>query len=135
MFDHILNAALTEDIAYAAQGAMRVPRENGRPALLVAVEPLPRIETPVASLQAAAIVRIIDPCDHANAGNVHSLLFGFTERELRVADLLLAGHSIETIANVLTISPATVRIHLRALFRKTDTNRQSDLVELLLRVT
>jgi DNA-binding CsgD family transcriptional regulator len=131
----IILDALATDIGTAVEGAMRIPRHNGRPGLLLAVEPLPKIETPVGALQAAAIVRIIDPCDHINANEVHALLFGLTERELQVADLLLAGHSIETVANLLAISPATVKIHVRALFRKTDTNRQSDLVELLLRVT
>jgi DNA-binding CsgD family transcriptional regulator len=131
--DRIVAGAISRDVA-GVQGAMRIPRFEDQSSLLLAVEPLPRSETPVGSLQAAAIVRIIDPGDHPNANEIHSLLFGLTERELQVADLLLAGHSRETIANLLAISPATVKMHVRALFQKTDTHRQSDLVDLLLRV-
>jgi DNA-binding CsgD family transcriptional regulator len=134
-FMRVLRDPLAPEVVRSTQGALRIPKANGRDSLLLAIEPLPRLPTAVAALQAAAIVRIVDPREHRKAGAIHATLFGLTERELEIADLLLSGHSPESIGNVLEISPATVRVHLRSLFRKTDTARQSELVDLLVRVS
>lgn len=60
-------------------------------------------------------------------------LFGLTEAELRVAEALLCGNSLVEIANTLNRSRETVKTHLNALFRKTDTRRQGELISLLSR--
>ncbi|WP_297792666.1 helix-turn-helix transcriptional regulator [uncultured Marinobacter sp.] len=60
-------------------------------------------------------------------------LFGLTEAELRVAEALLCGNSLVEIADTLSRSRETVKTHLNALFRKTDTRRQGELISLLSR--
>jgi DNA-binding CsgD family transcriptional regulator len=50
--------------------------------------------------------------------------------EGRVADLLVAGVDVAGIAEQLGISTETVRFYLKAIFRKTGTGRQSELVRL-----
>ena len=59
--------------------------------------------------------------------------FGLTRAELQVAALLAQGKTLLQIAADLGISRATVAFHLRHIFQKTDTNRQAELVAMLLR--
>lgn len=58
--------------------------------------------------------------------------YAFTPAELRVANGLVAGLSLQEIAADGGVALDTVRSHLRALFAKTETHRQPDLVRLLL---
>ena len=58
-------------------------------------------------------------------------LFDLTPAEARVARALAEGTSVAEIARRSGLSPGTVRVQLKAVFRKTDTRRQVDLVRLL----
>nr|WP_306766152.1 helix-turn-helix transcriptional regulator [Shinella pollutisoli] len=58
-------------------------------------------------------------------------LFDLTRIEARVAQELTRGHSVEEVAAILGSRVQTVRTHLKAIFRKTGVNRQSQLVLLL----
>ncbi len=51
-------------------------------------------------------------------------------REVEVFELLLAGHRVATIADVLFLSTHTVRNHLKSIFRKTDVHSQAELIRL-----
>ena len=55
-----------------------------------------------------------------------------TQSECQVASLLIQGKSLMQIANELAVSRTTVAFHLRHIFQKTRTNRQAELVSLLL---
>jgi DNA-binding CsgD family transcriptional regulator len=58
--------------------------------------------------------------------------FGLSAAELRVLAVVMeVGGSVAEIAEVLGLSEPTVKTHLRRLFEKTDTRRQSDLVRLV----
>ncbi len=57
--------------------------------------------------------------------------FGLTPAESRLAALLCDGLSIRDAAENLSVSQNTVRTHLKRIFSKTDTHRQSSLVRLL----
>ncbi|QYX56448.1 response regulator [Roseovarius sp. SCSIO 43702] len=59
-------------------------------------------------------------------------LFGLTPTETRVAAALAAGARPATIAEELGVSQTTIAFHMRNLFEKTGTNRQIDLVALIL---
>jgi DNA-binding CsgD family transcriptional regulator len=58
-------------------------------------------------------------------------LFQLSPAEQRLAELLGKGHSPEQCCALLGVSINTVRTQLRALFRKTRTQRQSELVSLI----
>ena len=58
-------------------------------------------------------------------------LYGLTDAEARLANKLLQGQDLPTIANEFGVSHHTVRAQLRALFRKTTTRKQHELVALL----
>ena len=76
-------------------------------------------------------VRPLDDHDHlvqeafANFGR--GLL---TERECEVVRLLLQGHSSQSIAQKLRISPATVKVHRKNLYEKLRIGSQSELLAL-----
>jgi DNA-binding CsgD family transcriptional regulator len=57
--------------------------------------------------------------------------FGFTASETRLAELLVAGFTPVEAADQLEVSRNTVKTHLNALFVKTGTHRQSQLIAFL----
>lgn len=59
-------------------------------------------------------------------------LFGLTPAESQLASELAAGSSLEEAAANIGISRNTVRSQLQSIFHKTGTNRQGDLVRILL---
>jgi DNA-binding CsgD family transcriptional regulator len=61
-------------------------------------------------------------------------LFGFTAAETQLAIELARGRNLLDIARSRRLSRTTIRSHLAALFVKTQTGRQSELVALLGRV-
>jgi DNA-binding CsgD family transcriptional regulator len=125
-------AGALDDVGPVAARSI-VSRPSGQPAFQVAIHPLPRSRRFVAPHQAAALVRVCEPATATKTlSPIERELLGFSERETQVADLLLSGHSLESLAQVLGVSHNTVRNHLQSIFRKTRTNRQSDLIRFLL---
>ncbi|MBD9482789.1 helix-turn-helix transcriptional regulator [Pseudomonas sp. PDM14] len=61
-------------------------------------------------------------------------LFQLTPAECRLAELIVQGLSPEECAGRIGVSINTVRTQLRALFRKTGTDRQAELVSLFMRL-
>ena len=60
-------------------------------------------------------------------------LFSFTPAEARVAGKLALGRSLEEIAVELGISLETVRTHAKRALSKSGTDRQGELISLMLR--
>jgi DNA-binding CsgD family transcriptional regulator len=58
-------------------------------------------------------------------------LFDLSPAEARVAAMIAEGHSVKVIAEQLSVQPNTVRAQLKAVFAKTGTGRQGELVSLL----
>jgi DNA-binding CsgD family transcriptional regulator len=63
-----------------------------------------------------------------------SKVFGLTRAEARLAAIVAQGNSPDQAAEQLGISVVTARNQLRAVFAKTETHRQSELVALLSRL-
>lgn len=61
-----------------------------------------------------------------------SVSYGLTPTETRVAIALSEGKQLNQIAAQYNISRATVAFHMRNIFQKTGTNRQAELVALML---
>jgi DNA-binding CsgD family transcriptional regulator len=116
-----------------AGGHIRISRGEERASLTVLVIPL-RIETnwPV-SRQPTAMVFVSDP-ERTSDPTAYSLRqeFGLTAAEAGVAKEILSGRGLKVAARRLGISPTTVRTHLTAVFGKTGTQRQAELVRVLL---
>lgn len=80
----------------------------------------------------AAAIFISDPHRRpASDAAVLAQLFRRTPAEARLAEILAAGESLRDAANKLGVAQSTVRSHLKAIFGKTNTNRQSQLVSIL----
>lgn len=59
-------------------------------------------------------------------------VYGLTVAETRVAQALLQHGAPAEVARALFVEESTVRSQLKALFDKTGTHRQADLVKLLM---
>ena len=84
---------------------------------------------------AALVVLFVDPEDCPDLS--HSLLqqvFGLTKGEAHLVNRLLCGQSLEEIAAATGVSLGTVRSQIKAVFTKTHTHRQAELVGLLTRL-
>jgi DNA-binding CsgD family transcriptional regulator len=81
-----------------------------------------------------AVVFVSDPEREPEAvPEILQRLYGLTSREAEVAALLMQGIDLREAAGQLGVGMNTARTHLRLIFEKTDTHRQSELVHLLLR--
>jgi DNA-binding CsgD family transcriptional regulator len=58
-------------------------------------------------------------------------LYGLSRAEARVAALLAQGHRLDETAQILGVAYETVRKHLKQIFSKTGTDRQAELVRML----
>lgn len=127
--DKAVRCAVDALVHGGSGGTASICRPSGRRAWLVSAVPFFAPTSMASPLSPAAIVRIREQC---GVRPVQAELFGLTPREAEVATLLAEGHSLESLACILGMARNTGRIHLQALFRKTGTNRQADLVRALL---
>ena len=112
-------------------GGVRLERPSGAVDWLALVSPCPQHLEHLPVRTPAAVLRIIETDPKASLSQAHSELFDLSPREAEVAEALLAGHSLESLCALLGISRNTAKAHLQSIFRKTGTNRQSELVHLL----
>ena len=117
--------------------AMRISSGDGA-ALLCSLWAL-QSDSPVGifGIQPVALMTIALP----DAGKHEALdpiylgaLFDLTPAEVRVATALVAGRKLTDIALAHRTSIETIRSQLKSIYAKTDTHRQAQLLELLLRV-
>jgi DNA-binding CsgD family transcriptional regulator len=64
----------------------------------------------------------------AHERSAGSTLSQLSSRERQVLDLLGQGYRPRSIAETLQVSPETVRNHLKAMFKKTSTHSQEELI-------
>ena len=118
-----------------ATGALALSRPSMRKPLNVLVSPLRLTAAGLGPKRPAAAVFISDPeLTTETTVTPLSRLFGLTRREASLAVRLARGQDLKTAAGGLDMAPSTARTHLKAVFAKTSTHRQSDLVQLLLRI-
>jgi DNA-binding CsgD family transcriptional regulator len=126
-FDDLLSDAVNREVRNT--GIVGVPGQwlDGR-RCVAHVMPLP----PDAALNAAAAAVFVSASDQARPPRESlALLFDLTPAELRIMELIGEGRTRGAVASELSIAPATVKVHLRSIFRKTSTTRQPELVRLV----
>jgi len=112
-----------------AGSPLSLPRKNARTSLIVRVLPGPELDCWTAEEDRAALVTVYDEENSVQVDEgVLIKLYGLTRGEAQLASILLQGKSIEQAAGDLFISPHTARTHLKRIFMKTDTHRQTELV-------
>jgi DNA-binding CsgD family transcriptional regulator len=116
-----------------ATAAARLPTGDGGWSYLLCVPVVGRARDIFLATAAVAVLigrsRRPGPLALAPAGLRDA--FSLTDREARVAALLGDGLSLGEIARNLRMGPGTARNHLKAVFEKTGTKRQAELVALL----
>ncbi len=113
-------------------GAMHITRPDSASVLQVAVLPLPE-QSSMVNARSFAMVFVLDAEAPAQGrGPLMHRLFSLTPTEGRLADLLLQGLEVREAAERLRITLATARFHLKRIFVKTRTHRQSELMRLML---
>ena len=114
---------------------MRLPLRSGKASYTVTVAPVKR-EASWVGHEPMALALIADPIADPDVTPIPpkemAQLFGFTATEMRVAERLMMGDSPEQAAAFLHVKTATARWHLASMYRKTGTNRQAELLRLLL---
>lgn len=106
-----------------------LPRRSARTSLIVRVVPGPGLDCWPGAEHRTALMTMSDEDTGLQIDeSVLCKLYGLTRGEAGLAAILIQGKSIEEAAAALFISPHTARTHLKRIFMKTDTHRQTELV-------
>jgi DNA-binding CsgD family transcriptional regulator len=114
-------------------GVLRLPRKSGLPDYVVVVAPLTDDPVPFGGPAPAAFILITDPeAAPSHPASLLRAIYGLTRTEARLAERLMCGDTPDQAAEAMSIKISTARAHLAELFRKTETERQAELIRLLL---
>jgi DNA-binding CsgD family transcriptional regulator len=110
-----------------------IARPSGLDPYLLLVEPLALEPSDVEFGSALALILVSDPefRDSMLAARL-ARTFGLTGAETRLAAYLARGERLSSIAQETGLALSTLRAQLRAVFKKTETTRQADLVRIVL---
>ncbi|MCW9045787.1 MAG: response regulator [Alphaproteobacteria bacterium] len=112
-------------------GGISIERPSLARALSIVVAPLKPEEA--GGKNSLAAIFITDPeKQQIPTRETISRMYDLTDAEARVVHALVSGKRLETAAEEFGVSMNTVRSHLKQAFRKTETNRQPELVRLVL---
>lgn len=140
------NAALTQaikTIGMTANGGSTTPeilfsieRPSGQKPILIEVAPLRDYDQELESNLHGALVSIIDPENSAPfSPQKVAIAYNLTSAESEVCALLVEGRSNLDIADIRNVSPETIKTQVKSVFSKTNCQRRSDLIRLVLKTT
>jgi DNA-binding CsgD family transcriptional regulator len=134
LLDRVLDRLrVTSDLAEVIVEPIVIQRERKAPVVVRVLPIHGGARTPFLGARALLTFVPLEPAP----GPVPALLarvFGLTPAEARLAATIAQGKAPEQVAEELGIARTTVRNQLRAIFSKTNTHRQSELVALLARL-
>lgn len=84
--------------------------------------------TAVPMADGASVAVMVEPARTEDLTPILLEAYGLTEREVEIVGLLARGLATKEIALELTLSPHTVRDHLKAIFDKADVRSRGELV-------
>jgi DNA-binding CsgD family transcriptional regulator len=129
----LIGRAAGRDGATRRGGSMALPTESRLLPLSLTVAPL-RAERLLAFAAPSVLVCVTDLEAGASLPTQHlAALFGLTPAEARVALALFEGATPREAAAQFGVSPHTVHAQLARIFDKTGTNRQAELIRLMVR--
>lgn len=114
--------------------ALLIPRGRGMQPLWVVVAPMNRRLRRIVGQELEVALVFASAPEHVGKMQETTLrrYFGLTAAEQRLALLILKGYRLDEAAIELKISHNTVRSHMKRIYVKTKTERQTDLVRVLL---
>ncbi len=130
--------ALVERMVYperfhyaAGEDVVSLSRPSLLPSFCVIAVPLSNCDEQIG--EPSAVMFLSDPhwkndFDPARLGKI----YGLTPAEAQLPNLLVQGSCVEEAAEKLCVSLNTVRTHLKQIFSKTGTNRQVEVVRIVL---
>ncbi|GHA21493.1 hypothetical protein GCM10007989_16040 [Devosia pacifica] len=130
---HIIETAITRASAGNRQGseAVALTRDSGRRPLIAVACPLGR--GPAEAGEPVVGLFVTDPeWRSSDATAAIAQLYGLSPAETRLALALVRGLRLDEIADEFGLSRNTVSYTLKNLFRKTETDRQADLISLFI---
>lgn len=110
-----------------------INRSNRRPIVIQAIVKGGEAGSPCCAAGALLLLKDLDDVPVISQASLIEI-FGLTPVQAQVASLLVGGKSLAEIARELKISSGTARNHLKAVFVRTATRRQGELVSLLSRL-
>ncbi len=130
----LIRHAASPEAPAGSVSVMSVWRPSLKRTLLLRITPIQSSSSPLlAQFMAHAAIFIPDPAATTSVDErALSRLYGFTSAESRLVNLLLNGSSLQQVARALGVSLNTARTHLKHVFLKTDTNRQTQLLSLFI---
>ena len=119
----------TPELGESKESPFTLPLKHGLSSLIVRVIPGPGLDCLPGTDNRTALLMLYDQdATWGVSSEILSKLYGLTRGEAALAASLVRGKSLEAAAAELCISPHTARTHLKRIFMKTDTHRQSELV-------
>lgn len=116
---------------------LAIRRQSGGLPYLVLIQPAsPADPAPMRLSLPTALITLIDPTRASAAIDTEALrqVFRLTPAEARLAEQLVASLTPKGAAQASGVTVATIRTQLRSLFAKANCSRQSELVQLALRM-
>ena len=133
VLDRALHDLIWLRSAEACQPPVVLPRQNGRP-IVAYPSRLSGAVREGFTLAEGFIVFVDLQARPAGIAAGLARVFGLTAAEARLADCLLREESLETAAESLGVSYWTARNQLKAVYQKTNTHGQAQLVALITRL-
>jgi DNA-binding CsgD family transcriptional regulator len=118
----------------AEEQPVAVHRSGRRPLIVRALPTIGLLADVFAHTRALLLVDDLEGAPTPSADTLPSV-FGLTKTEARLAGSLAVSHDLAQAAEALEISTGTARNHLKAIFAKTETHRQSELISLIHRIS
>lgn len=104
--------------------------------LLLEITPLSDSSSEIDTGFRGAMVLVIDP-NRAMSIPLDALkvLYGLTQTEAQVAELLSEGHSYDNVAEVRNVGKETIKSQVASLYRKMNTDSRAGLVRRVLSIS
>ena len=124
----------TSDVQACRLDPIIVRRESKRPLVLKALPVPPAARSPFLGARAVLVLNDLEGTAAVNP-DMLGKVFELTPAQARLAGKLATGSSMETAAAEMGVTVETARSHLKAIFSRTGTHRQGELVALLNRLS
>jgi DNA-binding CsgD family transcriptional regulator len=128
--DRALHAILWNSSTTALAAPVLLPRFEKRPVLAYPLRLAAISADALAACQAVLVLVDMEDRPRPPASVLQST-FKLSPAEANLAMLLASGDPVETVADTLRVAKNTARTQLKAVFAKTQTHRQAELVALL----
>jgi DNA-binding CsgD family transcriptional regulator len=119
----------------ATPTVLSIVRPNCSEPYEVLVTPLRRQPHGTARSGSAAVAVLVSDPNRSAPGMCTRIrqLYGLTASETKIADGLSRGMTVQDLAQQMNVQTNTIRIHLKRVYSKTGTRRQSELIQLVTR--